>query len=75
MAGSVLKLLFDSIEPLPTDEDGREIAKMFSSIKYHTNGEEDILEVHDCACSHCGGIRRRRTRKEKNRAEDEIYRE
>ncbi|KAF2900947.1 hypothetical protein ILUMI_05241 [Ignelater luminosus] len=60
MAGGVLKLLFDSIEPLPTDESGREIAKMFSDVKYETNGEKDIEELHDGGCCHCGGMRRRR---------------
>ncbi|KAF2904275.1 hypothetical protein ILUMI_01894 [Ignelater luminosus] len=44
MAGGVLKLLFDSIEPLPVDENGREKAKVFSEVKYDTNGEKETPE-------------------------------
>ncbi|KAF2899432.1 hypothetical protein ILUMI_06741 [Ignelater luminosus] len=59
MAGGVLKLLFDSIEPLPTDENGIEKPKMFAELKFNTNGEKQIQEERHIIFR-CGGIRRRR---------------
>ncbi|KAF2899430.1 hypothetical protein ILUMI_06739 [Ignelater luminosus] len=44
VAGCVLKFLFDSIEPLLTDENGTEKPKMFSELKYDTNVEKQTQE-------------------------------
>ncbi|KAF2900945.1 hypothetical protein ILUMI_05239 [Ignelater luminosus] len=44
VAGCVLKFLFDSIEPLPTDKNGIDKYKMFSELKYDTNGKKQTQE-------------------------------
>lgn len=41
MAGGVVKLLFDSIEPLPTNDEGIEKPKRFSTIQFVSNGEKE----------------------------------